>query len=465
VSVRLYNRVAVSKISAAERLASADELRAGLVYPDRHHDFPLEHFMHAEIIAIGTELTSGATLDTNSQWLSLQLASVGIPVRYHLTVADEMPAMVAAFRAAVNRSDVVLVTGGLGPTRDDLTRQALAELADVKLELHEPSLEFIKSLFAKRNFPMPESNVIQAMFPAGSEPLTNPRGTAPGIWMELGRKGNDVPSKVAALPGVPSEMKRMFQKEVLPKLGGGNNVIRRARVHCFGLGESAAEEMLGDLTERGRDPEVGITVHEATITLRIVAHGKSEQECDEKIASTKQSIHEIMGEYVFGTEDEELEDVVVAMLNERGMTLATAEQGTGGLLAHRLTNVSNRNRCYSGGTVLPLDAIFEKPHPLACETVENAKPGSGELAEAMARSCREQFDTDYALAATNCPPDDAHGDGESAPALYLALVGEAVLEVRKHTLIGDKTLVKSRATKALLNLLRLHLTRVQDAAR
>ena len=166
---------------------------------------------------------------------------------------------------------------------------------------------------ARRQRDMPERNVVQAMFPEGSEPIPNRRGTAPGIYLEVPRAGRP-PCRVAAMPGVPSEMKVMFHDDVLPRIRpaeAAGIVIRHARVNCFGLGESAAEERLGDVTARGRDPEVGITVHEATITLRIVAHARAEIEALDKIASTRRIIYERMGEYAFGEEDEELEHVVV----------------------------------------------------------------------------------------------------------------------------------------------------------
>ena len=296
--------------------------------------------MHAEIVAVGSELTTGAKLDTNSQWLSLELAAVGIPVEYHTTVADTQQSMVAVLRTAADRSDLVLITGGLGPTLDDLTRQALAELAQVELVLHAPSLEFIRSLFARRGRKMPVRNEIQAMFPEGSQPIANPRGSAPGIWMEWPRPLDNSGCLLAAMPGVPSEMKRMFHHEVLPHLPVGTaRVIRFARVNCFGVGESDAEQLLGDLTARGRDPEVGITVHEATITLRITAHGADDAECERKIESTKQLIGRRLRDVVFGEEDDELQHVVVLTLQERRQTLSSAESGTGGLLAHRLTEV------------------------------------------------------------------------------------------------------------------------------
>ncbi len=413
--------------------------------------------MHAEIVAIGSELTTGAKLDTNSQWLSLQLAEIGIPVQFHSTVADDLDAMVDLLRDVVSRSDIVLVTGGLGPTLDDLTRQSLAKLTNTELVLHESSLEFIKQLFARRKREMPERNAIQAMFPSGSEPIANPRGSAPGIWIEIPRPGSNTPCKLAAMPGVPSEMKRMFQVEILPRLRGGDRVIRRACVNCFGVGESTAEEMLGELTARGRDPEVGITVHEATITLRITAHGQNEQVCAEKIAKAKDIIKQRLGDFVFGEEDEELEHVVVRLLSERGLSLSTAESGTGGLLAHRLTEVDGFESCYLGGVVAPTSAVKRKLLNVDAETLNTHGPISAETAIRMATGCRTQLGTDFALAITECQrfePDDVEAD---TPSAYIAFATKDSVEVREHTLIGDPAITKSRAAKTALNLLRLFL--------
>lgn len=412
--------------------------------------------MSAEIIAIGTELTSGAKLDTNSQWLSLELAEIGIPVRAHLTVADDQDGMADAIRAAAARSDVVLLTGGLGPTLDDLTREAMAIVAGVELVLHEPSLEHVKQMFAKRNRPMPERNVMQAMFPRGSEPLPNPRGTAPGIWMTLPRADGSH-CRIAAMPGVPSEMKQMFRQQVLPRLDGGGRVIRRARINCFGVGESQAEELLGDLTARGRDPDVGITVHEATITLRITAEGGSADECRDKIEKARDTIVNRMGTLVFGVEDEELEHAVVRLLNQRRASLSTAESGTGGLLSYRLTSVSSFDTCYKGGVVVPTHAA--KRDMLAVDPLMLRHYGdiSSEVAEAMAKGCRQKFSTNFALAVTewsNFNPDDPFAP---VPASYVALSGPGVLQVEKVQHFGDPEIAKSRTAKTAMNLLRLHL--------
>ncbi len=419
--------------------------------------------MHAEVIAVGTELTTGAKLDTNSQWLSLELADLGIPVQYHTSVADSLDAMVEILRAAVNRSDVVLVTGGLGPTLDDLTRQALAELTGTELVLHEPSLEFIRGMFARHKRDMPERNRMQAMFPAGSEPISNPRGTAPGIWMQIPRDGNPTPCLLAAMPGVPSEMRRMFTKEVAPRLPAGKIVIRRACINCFGVGESKAEELLGDLTARGRDPEIGITVHEATITLRIAAHGLTSEECGRKIATARNAICERMGTLVFGEQDDELEHVVVRMLCERSLTFSSAESGSSGILAHRISSVEGATKCYFGGLVVGDDAEptrssrWDVPSQLHLNTEPAIATESAARAIALANDCRTRFGTDFAVAIGNIPPYDPEKPPEETPGGHVALVGEDLVRTAGFTLLGDPAVNKVRAVKMALNLLRLHL--------
>jgi nicotinamide-nucleotide amidase len=408
--------------------------------------------MHAEIISVGTELTTGASLDTNSQWLSLELAAIGIPVSYHTTVADDMAAMVGVIRTAADRSDVIILTGGLGPTLDDLTRQALAEVLGVELVLDAASLEFIRGLFKRFKREMPERNVIQAHLPAGTEPIPNTRGTAPGIWAKIPRAAGGF-CLFAALPGVPSEMKRMFANEVVSRLPAGTRVIRRARLNCFGVGESQAEEMLGDLTARGRDPEIGITVHEATITLRIVAHGDSVAVCDAKIAAAKAAIRERMGDLVFGEEDEQLEHVVLALLQKRESTLVTVEIGTGGLLARRITEVAGSERTYRGGLVaVSLDGVVH---------AVGSSPGADKqrtIAAALERA-RERFAADFAIFVGAFPHYDPDNPGDVSPGSEVGLSGPNVSRIVDYTFLGDAALNRSRAAKIALNLLRVHFQR------
>ncbi|NIP86065.1 MAG: CinA family nicotinamide mononucleotide deamidase-related protein [Planctomycetales bacterium] len=401
--------------------------------------------MRAEVLAIGDELTSGQRLDTNSQWLSLRLQELGIAVVRHATVADELSAMTEALRHAAARCEVAIVSGGLGPTADDLTRQALAEAGGVELELDEFSLRHIQQLFQDRGRPMPDRNRVQAMFPTGSRPIPNPHGTAPGIEISLPRDGGGV-CHTFALPGVPAEMQEMWFASVVPaltELGGQRKVIRHRRLKCFGAGESQIESMLPDLIRRGRQPSVGITVHTATITLRITATGQSPQECQDLIAPTEATIRQCLGEMVFGEEDDELQHAVVRLLHQRGKTLATAEAGTAGRLGHWLSELAEAAGVYRGGLVAAAYANED--------LVQNGR----QLAHGGAEGCRLQFSADYGLAIGPIP--QARDGGQQADEYFIALADGQEVTVHGATNAGHPEIIRDRAAKQALNLLRLHL--------
>ncbi len=416
--------------------------------------------MIAEVISIGDELTSGQRLDTNSQWLSSRLGDLGVRVVYHTTVADDLPANVDVFRQAIARADFVVATGGLGPTADDLTRDALAQAIGVDLVLDEASLEHIRGLFARHKREMPERNRLQAMFPAGSRAIFNSRGTAPGVWLEARRPAGGI-CRVFALPGVPAEMFEMFEQTVEPAIAaalGTRKVIRHWRIKCFGAGESHVEEMLPDLIRRGREPAVGITVHEATITLRISATGATAEECLTAMQPTEATIRQCLGNLVFGEEDDELEDVVVRMLVERGQSLATVESGTQGLLAHWLAETAGQSGSVRGGVVLP--ATGEVATWLSATDPPIVDPAGSAAAAALASQCRERFGSDYALAIGAFPPLEASGQDDAsqpAPEYFFALATPSKVTVRSSTLASHPSIWKPRAAKQALNLLRLQL--------
>jgi nicotinamide-nucleotide amidase len=411
--------------------------------------------MPAEIIAVGTEIASGAKLDTNSQWLSLRLGEVGIPVRYHTTVADDFDANVEVFRTALQRAEIVLVTGGLGPTQDDLTRQALAQALGVDLVLDDPSLHAIEEMFASRGRPMSASNRLQAMFPRGSSPLPNPVGTAPGIWCSLLRAG-EAPAHLAAMPGVPSEMHRMFREQVEPRLTG-HSVIRRAVVNCFGFGEAQTEELLGDLTRRGADPEVGITAHEATISLRIIAQGIRQTDCDAKIEGVRRLLAERLGDTIFGVDDEEPEHVVVRELAQRGATVGVCESATRGNLSERLMRVEGGERVLRGGLVLPADAVFSAlldgvPSP---PSALNAATGSA-LAVQLAQAARRRFHTAYGLGVTSLG-EVALGGGRTVACAWVAVADGEHTHAAEARSTGNPAIFAPRTSKIALDLLRRRL--------
>ena len=343
--------------------------------------------MHAEIVAIGDEITSGQLLDTNSQWLSQRLEELGVRTLYHSTVGDELAPSVEVFRLAIDRADVVVATGGLGPTADDLTREALAQATGRELKLDTDALEYIRAMFARRNWPMPKQNELQAMFPAGSRAVFNPHGTAPGIDLEVPREGRG-PCRVICLPGVPAEMVEMWHDSVAATIGSfvgeDRRLVRRRRIHCFGAGESRIESMLPDMIRRGRQPTVGITASKATITLRIAAEGATESECLAAMEPTVATIRQCLGTLIFGEEDDELQHAVLRMLRERGKTLATSECATAGLVAECLASVEGSGDVYRGGLV-------------AAGKASSQNDDGGGSIEMAAADCRTQFGADFAL--------------------------------------------------------------------
>ncbi|MEI6539763.1 MAG: molybdopterin-binding protein, partial [Planctomycetota bacterium] len=271
--------------------------------------------MFAESIAIGSELTCGSKLDTNSQWLSRELEVLGWTVMRHTTLADDLDAIVSEFRTAVTRAQVVLITGGLGPTLDDITRDALGLAFDQRLIRDLQSLEQIEALFVARGREMPARNRRQADRPEYSDVLVNTSGPAPGILMRITSTGAamsvtaDVPDAamgclIAVMPGVPAEMRPMFEQHVRPVLLDSGMVLRRAVIRTFGFGESDAEQLLGDLTARGRNPEVGITASEAVISLWVTARSQSVEEAERLSRETCQLVRERLGDAVYADGDD-----------------------------------------------------------------------------------------------------------------------------------------------------------------
>lgn len=316
----------------------------------------------AEIISIGDEITSGAILDTNSQWLSRELAQLGARVLYHVTVGDELEPMVRIFKEAMKRSTIVLVTGGLGPTEDDLTRQAAAQAMGVPLREDPDSLKRIRNMFARRKRVMPESNVIQAWFPEGSRVIINPNGTAPGFMLEGDRPEGAGRFCLQTFPGVPAEMKDMWKdsarqevSDFLVRCGQPRRHIKTKLIHCFGAGESEVESRLPHLIRRDHVPTVGITAKLGVITLRILAIDSDEKECDRQIEETAKIIYSQVGDLVFGEDEQTLASVVNARLLALHKSVACVEWGTHGALTSRIDP-----HCFAGSWIMPREKPFER---------------------------------------------------------------------------------------------------------
>ncbi|MBN1488470.1 MAG: competence/damage-inducible protein A [Phycisphaerae bacterium] len=416
--------------------------------------------MHAIVMSMGNELTSGQTVDTNSAWLSRQLAALGISVRRHITVADELDVIRAALDAAARDADVVLTTGGIGPTEDDLTRHALAAAMGVGLEFHAPSLEHIREFFARRSRDMPEANRIQAMFPAGSTPIENICGTAPGIQAKLHQ------ADVFVMPGVPREMRVMFERSVAPLLAGrGAGVILMRTVHTFGAGESDVGTTIRDLMRRGRNPTVGTTAQQTIIGVRIQAAGRDFAEARRLLDADTAELRRRLGDLVFGEDDETLADAVGAQLLRTGQTVATAESCTGGLIAKSLTDVSGSSAYFLSGLVTYSNEakvrLLAVPEALILEHGAVSAP----VAEAMAVGGRRLFGADCALSTTGIAGPTGGTATKPVGLVFFGLAHAGGCEVHERRFGSELTRkeIRDRARKFALNLLRLRLLHASSA--
>jgi nicotinamide-nucleotide amidase len=411
--------------------------------------------LRAWIISSGTELALGQAADTNAAWLARHAAELGIRPERLVVVPDDAAALRDVLRAATAAADVVLLTGGLGPTADDLTRHVLADLAGVPLETDAACLAALRAFFEERGREMPPSNRIQAMIPRSGRALPNPCGTAPGIAIELGGR------PCFALPGVPHEMQTMFAREVAPVLAaraGGRVLVGRA-LHCFGLPESEVGSRLGELMDRGRNPEIGTTAHLGLISVRINATAESRPAAATLLDQAECQVRARLGQAVFGRDADTLAAVVGEALAAAGRTLATAESCTGGLLGQLITDVPGSSRYYLGGVVTYADSAKKTLLGLSAELLAGHGAVSEPVASAMAAGGRRLLGSDYALAITGVA-GPAGGSAEKPVGLvYIALTGPAGGITRELRLGRDapRRLIRTRAAQAALNLLRLAL--------
>ncbi len=414
--------------------------------------------MNAIVLSIGDELVLGQTVDTNSAWLSRQLSAVGCRVLIHQTVGDDQPAIESAIRDAAGRCDFLVITGGIGPTADDLTRQALATVMGAPLVVDQRWLAQLHEFFQKRGRAMPRLNEVQAMIPRGADLIWNHNGTASGIHAIL-RGDSGRPCLVFVMPGVPKEMKAMFESDALPTIReeSGGAVILSRTLHTFGLGESAVAEMLGNLMDRTRNPSVGTTVSAGIVSLRINARFPSLDEARREVEQTEVACRKALGELIFAAEDETLADVISRLLKSAGQTVATAESCTGGLLAKMLTDLSGSSQYFTHGWVTYANQAKEQLLGVPRDLLEQHGAVSEPVVLAMSRGALERSGADFALAISGIAGPTGGTPTKPVGTLCISLAWRDGTLVRTFLLSGDREMVRDRACKMALTMLRYHL--------
>jgi nicotinamide-nucleotide amidase len=410
--------------------------------------------MRAEIISCGTELLLGHITDTNATFLAQSLASLGIDLYFVSQVGDNQGRVVETLRRAWERSELVIITGGLGPTEDDLVRESISTMLGETMQV-DPLLEAeLRGMFATRNSVMPERNIKQATLIPSAQPIANPLGTAPGWWVE---KDGHI---IVAMPGVPREMFRMWEQEVIPRFvpyTGGLIFTRLLRV--WGLGESAVEERLDSLIH-SNNPTVATYAKSDAIDVRVTAKAETREKAEQLVAAMETRVRAILRHHVFGVDKDTLQSVVGKYLTAHKQTLAVMESLTGGLLSSTITDVPNSSSYFVGGLVTYSDELKVQVG-VPREILEQYGAISEEMARAMAHAVRERLGVDYGLGITGVAGPDKEED-KPAGTVHIAIEGpEGVVSGMGPGWRASRDDNKRLAVLAALNLLRLFLEGVK----
>jgi len=419
--------------------------------------------LSVEIVTIGTELLLGHLVDTNSTYVASVLADVGVDVYYKHSVGDNASRLEALLREALERAGGVITTGGLGPTVDDLTKDAVAAAVGTTLELHEPSVRAIEERFASlgRGGPLSENNRRQAILPKGSVVLDNPHGTAPG-FIALRADGKFV----ACMPGVPREMKPMLSDRLVPWLvarGGLHDAIYTRTLHTVGIGESDVDNRIEPLFRSLENPKIAVLAHEFKVDVKIMAKARDRAAADALIAPVEAELRERIGSGIFGVDADTLESALIRRLEARGTTVGTAESITGGALADALVRVPGASQVFLGGVVAYDNAV--KTALLGVDEALLREHGavSEEVALAMGRGACARLGVDLAVATTGIAGPTGATEGKPVGLTYIAIVArEGGSSVRRLTLPGSRDDVRRRAVIAALNLLWRYLDKEEN---
>jgi nicotinamide-nucleotide amidase len=403
-----------------------------------------------EVVTIGTELLLGQILDTNAAELGRALAAAGVEVVRHTSVADRPEAIRAAVTDALERTGFVITTGGLGPTRDDMTKREVAAVFGKTLELDEMVLRSLEDRFRRLGRAMPAVNRTQAEVPAGATVLPNPRGTAPGLWVEAEAR------VVVMLPGVPSEMRGLLAEEVLPRLAARSSgrVVRSRSVRTTGIAESALAERVGAIEEEIAPLTLAYLPSAEGVDLRVTAWGLHEAEAERRLSQVAALLRERAGEHAYGADGADLAAVVLDQLRARKARLVVAESCTGGLLGGRITAVAGASSVFIGGVVAYDDVVKSGMLDVPPELLEQHGAVSEQVVTAMAEGVQRQFAVDAALAITGIAGPTGGTPEKPVGTVWLAARFGAQTRALKRIFPGDRGEIRARAAQAALDVLR-----------
>jgi nicotinamide-nucleotide amidase len=412
----------------------------------------------AEIIAIGSELLTPEKTDTNSLWLTEKLNEIGIEVKLKTIVGDDEARLEETIRDAMRRSDIVITTGGLGPTEDDVTRQVSARAIGRELVYHPDIEEHLRERFRGWGREMPEINKRQAYAIDGSQILPNPNGSACGMLVETDGK------LLAVFPGPPRENQPMFNEHVLPKLRkmSGNILVRRRVLRISGMGESAIDEAIAPIYKEYPNVQTSVLFSKVEVEVHLAATSPDERSALAILEELAGKIAEKLGLAVFATNGETMEQVVAKLLSDRGETVSTAESCTGGLIAKRLTELAGSSKYFMEGAVTYSNEAKVRTLNVKQETLDKYGAVSSETAEEMARGMRDRVDTDYAISVTGVAGPDGGSEEKPVGTVWFGLADRDTVRTVKIVFPGDRYLVRWRSSQAALDLLRRRLLKRQD---
>ena len=410
----------------------------------------------AELIAVGTELLLGNISNTDAQMISQGLSAIGINVYYHTVVGDNPARLRSAVDIAKDRADIIITTGGLGPTYDDLTKQTLAATFGLPLVFHEPSADRITDYFRRLHpdRPMTENNLQQAMLPEGCTVFDNDWGTAPGCAFTAGGV------RVIMLPGPPRECRAMFEHRALPYLRAlSDGVILSRTLKLFGIGESAMEARLREKMNNMSNPTLAPYAKEGECELRITAHAPTEEAAHALIAPVEADVRALFGPLVYGADIKNLESAVLQLLKDKGLTFGSAESCTGGLIAKRITDLPGASAVFKGGVVSYTDAVKHGVLGVPQELLDQFGAVSPQVAQAMAEGARRVLGCDLSVSTTGVAGPDRDDRGNPVGLVYVALAGPGFCQVKElHLGASGRAGIRNRSAHRAFDLVRRHLT-------